>query len=284
MGIARREAGLRVNRNDGAKRREALMHQCFCTVKGVGPGRRIECVLRCARELNSTDVRDRIFRLLELSDAVTETGPTPQRSDLAPSGSLQIDYTYSATRVFQDVTKYILNRDQCLRILYLHVPVTGARNDLQLPSWTPDWRDPPLHCRASAATLDSDDEYYRIQNFGRPLFNLDWQSNTLDGVMLLQGAVLGSVSAVRDVIRHPHRGDVEARRLVIRLFANDNFQAVFSQGQCLLQGLTYGFAQHGDMMTFVKGSILPILLRQHMGNSALYSYVGCVFDPAILQK
>lgn len=57
---------------------------------------------------------------------------------LSTSPAMVVDYTLSTSQVFQSLTKYIINRDQCWEVLDYHTPEKSR--DLDLPSWTADWR------------------------------------------------------------------------------------------------------------------------------------------------
>ncbi len=50
-----------------------------------------------------------------------------------------IDYSKPTSVVFQDLTKYIIARDEHLDVLFEHLPAE-TDTGLNLPSWCPDWR------------------------------------------------------------------------------------------------------------------------------------------------
>lgn len=92
-------------------------------------------VLRGSTLCEASDARDRIYGLLGMSRtrvAKTEgAGDEPQ---------IEIDYLKSASEVFQDLTRYLIHRENSLSTLYL--TATFGSEELGLPSWTPDWRLP----------------------------------------------------------------------------------------------------------------------------------------------
>lgn len=69
--------------------------------------------------------------------------------------SLRIDFSRSTSGVFQDFTKYVLNRDGHLGLLVGHAPPLADRNDLDLPSWCPDYRDFRSHRTSSLSLRDT---------------------------------------------------------------------------------------------------------------------------------
>ncbi|EMC91765.1 hypothetical protein BAUCODRAFT_304131 [Baudoinia panamericana UAMH 10762] len=133
----------------------------------------IECVLSGAVDVEATGVRDRIYALLALSNAPIATNLSPKASGTQPHVAVLIDYSRSASQVFQDVTKYIMNRNRNLELLIFHVATPSDRNDLRLSSWTPDWRHFSYHLESRALRT-----LVRVSSGGQELKedHLKWQS------------------------------------------------------------------------------------------------------------
>ena len=93
--------------------------------------------LRYSKLFEATDSRDYVYRVLGMTNTtlLTDEGYLGQQPR---KGVLVVDYRTSVSQVFQDVVKYFLNRDRDLTEIL--VAPLSHRDDLSLPSWTPDWR------------------------------------------------------------------------------------------------------------------------------------------------
>lgn len=98
----------------------------------------IACLLRRSHDLFSTDVRDRIFALLNMSNC--QVGATDSAASYADGTAVVTDYSMTPSLVFQNFTKYLINRTKSFHPLGWHQPNRAHGNDLSLPSWCPDWR------------------------------------------------------------------------------------------------------------------------------------------------
>lgn len=93
----------------------------------------------------ATDPRDLVYGVLGITNTITRTAQQAQDASIPP-WALIIDYTRSTSQVFQDVVRYLTNRDRCLEVLCLvesfgGQPIQGkGGHDVGLPTWTPDWR------------------------------------------------------------------------------------------------------------------------------------------------
>jgi hypothetical protein len=105
----------------------------------VNVGTRPDCVLSKSRNLLASDPRDHVYAMLGLMDCNTQR--TMEIDNVDPTNLvLPIDYSRSPSQVFQDLTKYIIKRDRSFAVLIESPESPSLENDLDLPSWCPDWR------------------------------------------------------------------------------------------------------------------------------------------------
>lgn len=89
-------------------------------------------ILRKCVVTEASDERDHIYGVLGMTNTTTL-----QKSGISPG--ILIDYGLSVSEVFQSITKYLIDRDGTIGILYLKGQY-GSETGLPLPSWTLDWR------------------------------------------------------------------------------------------------------------------------------------------------
>ncbi|KAK4916037.1 hypothetical protein LTR49_015948 [Elasticomyces elasticus] len=151
------------------------------------PSMRLDSVLLRTKDLMATDLRDKIYALLPLSGCRVSTMHDIKRPDVP---TFLVDYKRSLAVVYQDLTKYIINRDRSLDVLQAlrfqseRLQTLGA---LQLPSWTPDWSDLTAyekHCAVSASL--SSDQAQRS-------FPVPWQHTAEVGVLHVNGVIMGAI-------------------------------------------------------------------------------------------
>lgn len=100
-------------------------------------------VLNAAVACESSDPRDRVYALLDMSSARIRrpnsllTGGPSWMATL--DFCIEVDYSKSVSTVFADVARYVLRSERNLNLLYTQARF-GAMSDLKLPSWVPDWR------------------------------------------------------------------------------------------------------------------------------------------------
>ena len=129
----RREAELELDRRTGR-----YMEPCKCSYDPV-ESTNIECLLFRSTNLRATDARDRIFALLHLSNCKVAQGPPDDEPH--NDGILFVDYTASASVVFQNLMKHLINRDKSYEHLLDYYSASTRHGNTELPSWCPDWRD-----------------------------------------------------------------------------------------------------------------------------------------------
>ena len=101
--------------------------------------------LMVGRAFDATDPRDKVYSVLGIAripmtdrrkDERTSSG---QNNESRNVPAMEIDYSKSVSEVYQDVVKYLINRDQNLDILCI-LSTHRDENSCDLPSWVPDWR------------------------------------------------------------------------------------------------------------------------------------------------
>ncbi|KAK5738160.1 hypothetical protein LTR17_006190 [Elasticomyces elasticus] len=151
------------------------------------PAMRLDSVLLRTKDLMATDRRDMIYALLPLSGCRVSTMHDIKRSDVP---AFLVDYKRPLAVVYQDLTKYIINRDrsldvvQALRFQSGRLQTIGA---LQLPTWTPDWSDLIAYekHRAVLASLSSDQAQRSVP--------VPWQHTAGVGVLHVNGVIMGAI-------------------------------------------------------------------------------------------
>ncbi|KAK5742488.1 hypothetical protein LTR17_003290 [Elasticomyces elasticus] len=102
--------------------------------------RRFETVLQESRWLKASEGQDLIYALLNMTPCPLLTAePTAEQL------GIRVDYVKSYSRVLQDVTKFIMNRDRSLDVLISYDQPSARPNKASdcsiLPSWTVDWTE-----------------------------------------------------------------------------------------------------------------------------------------------
>jgi hypothetical protein len=90
----------------------------------------ISNILVFTRRLQSSDPRDHVFGLLGISEAMKDALPPP-------------DYSKSAAWLFTEVAKTLMEGQHSIDLLCLTSNIE-ANLTLELPSWVPDWSNPPV--------------------------------------------------------------------------------------------------------------------------------------------
>lgn len=114
------------------------------------PWKELMSIMLRASHLRASDDRDRIFALLGLTSVPISYGDI---NDIGTNG-IAISYDKSASTVYQNVTKYLLQQCQHLGPLYYKWSVSMNHEDadlqhLELPSWCPDFRRIDWRCYLS---------------------------------------------------------------------------------------------------------------------------------------
>ncbi|KAF2159009.1 hypothetical protein M409DRAFT_30544 [Zasmidium cellare ATCC 36951] len=96
-------------------------------------------VLKRTATCECSDPRDRIYGVVGMTTTViTEGDPTSEEP------SLRIDYNKSVSHVFQDVSRYVIARDQSLALLHLNASYGAHVEGEALPTWAVNWQRPFL--------------------------------------------------------------------------------------------------------------------------------------------
>ncbi|KAK5709184.1 hypothetical protein LTR17_020008 [Elasticomyces elasticus] len=146
----------------------------------------LEMILSRSRNLEASNTRDYIYALLNLTHHPVATNDFTRNA-------IQIDYSRSVGRVYEDATRSILNRDQSLRILKYSSRHGASRVGLELPSWVVDW--PSLNREATFWIPDGE------------LSKLARQEHNEQATLELYGFRLGRVSSI---VRQGKNTDGEA--------------------------------------------------------------------------
>ncbi|KAK4901178.1 hypothetical protein LTR27_001734 [Elasticomyces elasticus] len=151
------------------------------------PSMRLDSVLLRTKDLMATDLRDKIYALLPLSGCRVSTMHDGKRSDVP---AFLVDYKRPLAVVYQDLTKYIINRDRSLDVLQALRFQTGRFQKvgaLQLPTWTPDWSDLTAYekHRAVLASLSSDQ--------AQRSFPVPWQHTAEVDTLHVNGVIMGTI-------------------------------------------------------------------------------------------
>jgi hypothetical protein len=86
--------------------------------------------LMLTKHLQSSDPRDHVFGLLGISEAMKDFLPSP-------------DYSKSTAWLFTEVAKTLMIGMDSIELLWLVCNIE-ANVTLELPSWVPDWSNPPI--------------------------------------------------------------------------------------------------------------------------------------------
>ncbi|KAL8718324.1 MAG: hypothetical protein Q9225_004521 [Loekoesia sp. 1 TL-2023] len=224
-------------------------------------------LLIVGREFEATDPRDKVYSILGLARVPTETremlAETPHSttpSSLRATQVMEIDYSKSVSHVYQDVAKYIINRDRNLDILCI-LSTHRDKKSSDLPSWVPDWRVPTSH-----ATVKDCWDYYGCKFAAAGFTQAEYQCPDVYDKLVVNGFLVDAVSTLLDVTvetslhlrqiqddesfdryRRPWNASSDLRRLCL----------TDQQRLCLVPST----AQAGDLIFVLQGAKLPFVLR-----------------------
>ncbi|KAK5128901.1 hypothetical protein LTR85_000234 [Meristemomyces frigidus] len=215
----------------------------------------LECLIVRCGGLEASDPRDVAYSLLGMSGARTSAEHEAQSQPGRPI--LRVDYNRPASLVYQDVAKYIMNRDRNLDLLVAHCAAHKGCGDLGLPSWMPDWRNWEYH--------------YTSRIEGDP-GELAWQSDDDVGFLRLRGTVVATVQEVIMPAQEWQILDHIKRR--VKTFRS----ALAAQGSAMgfddLLCKTYGNVHEGDLLALVLGTRYPVVLRPCALDGFIFVGVG----------
>ncbi|KAK5166443.1 uncharacterized protein LTR77_007986 [Saxophila tyrrhenica] len=123
-------------------------------------------LLEHANYATATDPRDAIYALQGI---LTSSPDYPSGDTLRYDAALCIDYTSTVAEVYTNVAVMILNARQDFTLLYeledLAVGTGRSNDDLDLPSWVPNWRHYTRNTQRSAVAVGSPwRDYYLFYN------------------------------------------------------------------------------------------------------------------------
>lgn len=160
-------------------------------------------VLADSGHFEATDDRDKIYAVL----GMTNVQPTGKSGEGTTLTTISISYLKSVSEVFQEATKYLVNREGSLDVLYL-APYYPS-DDLKIPSWTPDWRNvvlplPPPHFqfmgrssdRQKSATIQhtsAEGDLWIDGPYYHKIKETPWQDANEHGVLRSKGWFCGTI-------------------------------------------------------------------------------------------
>jgi hypothetical protein len=130
----RANPGELVARNDDEKRNPLFENHTYHPLDIIN-------VMRRCSGSEYSNLRDHVYALLGMTNLNHHTGDTVHRENYA----LIVDYSKSVVQVIEELTLYIIRRDQSLAVLCLNAPYGPNPTEPQLamlPSWVPDLRFP----------------------------------------------------------------------------------------------------------------------------------------------
>ncbi len=139
-----------------------------------------------SRVYEASDPRDLVYGILGMADTLTRNAADLKDSSVHQN-IVTIDYSKSVSEVFQEVVKYVINRDRDLDILSRYEIDNG--NDTDLPSWTPDWRD-ARHDNKVLHILGVAEGGHTAGGLEAPF---QYESDT--GALRLSGIIIASITA-----------------------------------------------------------------------------------------
>ena len=269
-------------------------------------GERIRSTLKVLRKtchFEATDPRDLIYGILGMTDipVVVNNKRTEQ---VVRQAALLVDYTRTVSEVFQDVTKYIINRTWNLDII-AHATFTNGQ-DIGLPGWTPDWRSLPETTIIDLILKEKRRSYncWLMEEFH---VNALFQNENHTDSLRVSGVILGTVSAQdhklhrRKVVRPSMSEDDLPQRLNHMLQDPAGFQRLYLKtsptlttspkykGANIKQSSIRDIAATlsrspiwmpeaaaiDDVVVLLRGSIFPIVMRLLKDfNDTTYKLIG----------
>ncbi|KAG8526107.1 uncharacterized protein KY384_000100 [Bacidia gigantensis] len=214
-------------------------------------------LLMVGREFDAMDPRDKVYSVLNMAGTPTETADDSATNTVP---CIEIDYEKTVSQVYQEVTKYIINRDRNLDILCI-LNTHRDQNSEDLPSWVPDWRVPTSHaklkdcwdyfgCKYAAAgftkaVAQNVSEYVKLTVVG---YSVDRIRDTLNSTVQNSHDLMSIRDQESlDQYTYPFDASRDLRRLCITESAR----------LCLVPSS----AQDGDLLVILRGGKLPFVLR-----------------------
>jgi hypothetical protein len=206
-------------------------------------------LLMVGREFDATDPRDKIYSVLGLARVlVASPTATPGPNEMV------VDYSKSVSEVYQNLAKYIINRDRNLDILCILLTHRNA-NSASFPTWVPDWRVPTndaalMHCWDFFASK------YAASGFTKA----ELQDQGSLGKLLVKGVVLDRVGPLLDFTTYIPRG-ANVPFAPVEPFDKKIHLRRLCRTEAGHTGLVPREAEPEDLIVILYGAKLPFVLR-----------------------
>ncbi|KAJ9605788.1 hypothetical protein H2200_009637 [Cladophialophora chaetospira] len=146
-------------------------------------------VLLTSSSFRASDPRDFIYGVVGMTNANTRRGGDLDLHHTPKTIALPIDYTRSVSQVFQDATRYLINRDRRLDVILLAFSSRDRGSDL--PSWTPDWENLDYNMQQNSNHKDWRQNFFRHYEHACLEGQLPTQKYKDDGILHISGLFYG---------------------------------------------------------------------------------------------
>ncbi|KAI0803871.1 HET-domain-containing protein [Xylaria sp. FL0064] len=150
-------------------------------------------LLRRTRQLNATDLRDKVYSVLGLIDP-----KEAQVKELTPN------YTISVEECYKRAALAIMSYTRNLDVLATD---WNPKSKLNLPSWAPDWEHTTSSTTAASIIRDGDREGARNPRYKRfcasSSYHVDTAVRVYGDVLTLSGYVFDTIVALQDTLTTP---------------------------------------------------------------------------------
>lgn len=202
-------------------------------------------VLECCGNLEASDPRDHVYAILGMTDTRVSTllhADTATRDGGAEHvvPTMLIDYTRPVSHVFQDFTKFLINRNGNLDLMYARKSfgMRSASNS-DLPSWTTNWSAIP----ADGYQVSGRGTYLRREkHLTLPELLRDWvvadQEHTIEEKWRPIIATLPPLKAIKEML--DAKRELPHEYAVHRFLSRPRLQDLQAYGTLLISGAVIG--------------------------------------------